>query len=384
MVEETGFDDEDKLQSMFNDNPAVIPGEDFDLSDLMVVGRELTVESGFVDLVAVSRSGDIVIVEFKNVGNPEGRRKVIGQVLDYGATLWKTIADYDQFDEDVARAYFRSRYCKEDLLKDSVSLEAAAIKSFEFENISDGDEDDEGEQDELSAFKANIERNLQQGSFIYIIVCPQINVIAKQIIEYLSVCSNIRIYGVELEYFKHGNQSIVLPRGVAYHKAAKEGKSTVSSYRKISPEDFETKIRAKGEAYWEAVSDLRKQLKSLGGHLKPNSTGMGIYVPMNSRSASLGYIDTGDDGVLYGISGRRLDKYVQREHLTTFTEEARADYKRRLKAFPPRFAEPLASPKWSSWLIANVDPELFRQYLDMLVSFAREQLRAGAEPGEKA
>ena len=51
VANETPFSDEDKLQRMFNDNPEVIPGEDFGLSDLMVVGRETTLPSGYIDLL---------------------------------------------------------------------------------------------------------------------------------------------------------------------------------------------------------------------------------------------------------------------------------------------------------------------------------------------
>jgi len=116
-VEESPFSEEAAIQRMFNDNPDVIPGEDFGLDQLMVVGRETAFDAGFPDLLAISKTGDVAIIEFKNVGNAQGRREVIGQLLDYGASLWKEVGGYDVFDESVAQKYFRSNYCTEDRLK---------------------------------------------------------------------------------------------------------------------------------------------------------------------------------------------------------------------------------------------------------------------------
>src|SRR5258707_10447310 len=53
--------------------------------------------SGFTDLVGVDSSGNILIVETKLAKNQEIRRKVIGQVLEYAAFLWRM--PYEKFDE---------------------------------------------------------------------------------------------------------------------------------------------------------------------------------------------------------------------------------------------------------------------------------------------
>jgi hypothetical protein len=49
--------------------------------------QELRLGSGIADIVFVSPSGRITIVECKLWRNPESRRKVVGQILDYAAAL---------------------------------------------------------------------------------------------------------------------------------------------------------------------------------------------------------------------------------------------------------------------------------------------------------
>jgi hypothetical protein len=219
MVEETAFSTEGFIQGMFNDNPEVIPVDDLGLSRLMVVGRESAFDAGYPDLIAVTETGDIVIIEFKNDGNAEARRKVIGQLLDYGASLWKNFGDYESFDKHIATRYFGSKYCTDAVIKDSLSLEVAARDFFKFEISDEGEE--EGAENDLEAFRDALSDNLKKGVFVYVVVCPELPDTAKHIIEYLSVCSNLRIYGVELEYFKHQGIEVVCPSGLAYASAKK-------------------------------------------------------------------------------------------------------------------------------------------------------------------
>ncbi|GIJ43758.1 hypothetical protein Val02_06440 [Virgisporangium aliadipatigenens] len=54
---------------------------------LTVLGREVRLGTGRVDLIAVESSGRLVIVEVKLAGNSETRRAVVAQVLSYAAYL---------------------------------------------------------------------------------------------------------------------------------------------------------------------------------------------------------------------------------------------------------------------------------------------------------
>lgn len=80
-----GFEDEATLQSPVEEAPHLLP-----LSgspQVTIVGREVTVGSGSIDLVAIEDSGRPVIIEVKLARNAEARRAVVAQALSYAAHL---------------------------------------------------------------------------------------------------------------------------------------------------------------------------------------------------------------------------------------------------------------------------------------------------------
>jgi len=78
---------EEALHTAFEEHPQLFPAEDLNLGQLMVIGREVAFESGQADLIYLDEGGQIVIVEVKRgAENPDSRR-VVAQMLDYGAHL---------------------------------------------------------------------------------------------------------------------------------------------------------------------------------------------------------------------------------------------------------------------------------------------------------
>ena len=95
-------DDEAQLQELVKDNPDLIPIEEFGFEDnLMVVGREARLPSGAVDLVGVTRNGNILVMEFKTGPQNSDFRHALAQLLDYGSDLWEL--DYEEFEISVAK-----------------------------------------------------------------------------------------------------------------------------------------------------------------------------------------------------------------------------------------------------------------------------------------
>lgn len=85
----TGVYDERWLQQLLQDHPSLLP---IDMIEPALAGPtpiclELPVRSGFVDNLMITASGGIVVVETKLWRNPEARREVVGQVLDYAKDL---------------------------------------------------------------------------------------------------------------------------------------------------------------------------------------------------------------------------------------------------------------------------------------------------------
>jgi RecB family endonuclease NucS len=100
-------DDEAQLQELVKTNPDLIPVEEFGMTGpLLVVGRETTVPSGAIDLVALSGGGEVLIVEFKTGPQNADFRHTIAQLLDYGAHLWEL--SLHDFENQVAIRFFTS------------------------------------------------------------------------------------------------------------------------------------------------------------------------------------------------------------------------------------------------------------------------------------
>jgi hypothetical protein len=78
------------LRDLIAEHPGLLPVHDIDPSfgRLVTVTRELSIPGvGFVDVVLVDENGRLVIVECKLWRNPQARREVVGQILDYAREL---------------------------------------------------------------------------------------------------------------------------------------------------------------------------------------------------------------------------------------------------------------------------------------------------------
>jgi hypothetical protein len=79
------------LRDMIADHPSMLPIHDLDPSygRLVTVTRELAIPgAGFVDVLLIDEHGRlVVVVECKLWRNPQARREVVGQILDYAREL---------------------------------------------------------------------------------------------------------------------------------------------------------------------------------------------------------------------------------------------------------------------------------------------------------
>ena len=78
------------LQEVLASNPDILPVGAIDErveEPLVSLGREVRTPAGPIDNLFISRNGYLVVVETKLWRNPEARRKVVSQILDYAAHL---------------------------------------------------------------------------------------------------------------------------------------------------------------------------------------------------------------------------------------------------------------------------------------------------------
>jgi hypothetical protein len=92
---------EDDLQELLHVHPEVVPIDAISSrwGPLVSLGREIGLAVGFVDNLFVSPAGELTVVEAKLWRNPEARREVIGQILDYAAAL--ASMSYEELDAAV-------------------------------------------------------------------------------------------------------------------------------------------------------------------------------------------------------------------------------------------------------------------------------------------
>jgi hypothetical protein len=86
---ETAGRDEAWLQELLFEHPEILPVREIDPTffPLVPLCRELRTEAGPLDLAYINQHGRLTLVECKLWRNPEARRKVIAQVLDYARAI---------------------------------------------------------------------------------------------------------------------------------------------------------------------------------------------------------------------------------------------------------------------------------------------------------
>lgn len=153
--------DEDAIRNLAFDHPECLPIGEIDTGYLnpIPVCKELATPAGPIDALLVTRTGRLVIVEAKLWKNPEARRKVIGQILDYAKELKRW--GYNDLQREVARSTGR---------KGNALFEIARAGG--------------GELDEASFVDA-ISRSLKQGRFLLLVIGDGIKEGAASIASFL-------------------------------------------------------------------------------------------------------------------------------------------------------------------------------------------------------
>ncbi|MCP4358910.1 MAG: hypothetical protein GY796_12900 [Chloroflexi bacterium] len=127
-LKDNNFYDESWIQRLCFNHPRVLPIDEIEpsFSDIVSICQELGTESGSCDLVYLNEDGFITIGECKLWRNPEARRKVVGQILDYAKDIAKW--DYQKFET----ACLKSRNSAETSLYEIMQESFPDISEHEF------------------------------------------------------------------------------------------------------------------------------------------------------------------------------------------------------------------------------------------------------------
>lgn len=153
--------DEAYIETLLFNNPDILPISEIDsaYTDPVAVCTQLSTKAGILDILFITRSGRIVILEAKLWRNPESKRKVIAQILDYASEL--------------------TRWSFEDLERE-VSRRLGKGKQSLFRQVW-GDGHDEQE----AQFVDEVARNLRSGRFLLLICGDGIREGLSNIAEFL-------------------------------------------------------------------------------------------------------------------------------------------------------------------------------------------------------
>jgi hypothetical protein len=194
---ETGYD-EGWLQKFLGDHPQALPIVDIEpvMDGAVPVCRELETPSGWIDLLLVSPRGDIVVTECKLWRNPQARREVVGQIIDYAKAL--SHFSYEEFEAAIRKAEPSGGIHKGDTLYHRTGAGAAGV-------------------DEPTFIDA-VSRNLRLGRFLLLIVGDGIREGVQGMAEFLQQHAGMHFTFalVEIAIFKsHPAGYLVQPRILA-------------------------------------------------------------------------------------------------------------------------------------------------------------------------
>lgn len=207
-VVDRNYRDEAHLQQLLYESPDLIPIEDLEdggVSPGLFIKEAGLPGSGSTDLIGVGEAGNITVVECKLATNPDIRRKVIGQVLEYAAYLWQM--SYHEFDDIVQR---REGQPLAELMRQQLEAEGS---------IEDWSEEE---------FRAGVAEALQQGVFRIIVAVDEVTDELRRVIRYLNACgpAGFSIYGLEMHYFADDQTELLVPQlvGMTTRKPTKAGR----------------------------------------------------------------------------------------------------------------------------------------------------------------
>ncbi|MHB1417706.1 MAG: hypothetical protein ACYC1C_20860 [Chloroflexota bacterium] len=240
LLPETIVPTEAKLHDAFEKHPELMPTDELDLGQAMVVGREVSFESGAADLVCVDEAGQILIVEVKKGAENADARRVVAQLLDYGSRLWGY--SYDDFESKIALPYFRKRNGP----AAPSSLKQAAATLFNFEDA----------EHEADTFAEALARNLETGTFHYLVVARTLPPNLTTVLQYLGEVSRVQTAAILVDYYMDGDRHILAPH-VAFSSAATKRKTTPPPpTARTTPEQFLLEVGPETNPFWSAFLEF--------------------------------------------------------------------------------------------------------------------------------
>jgi hypothetical protein len=159
--------DEYWLQELLRKHPDILPVAEIEpvFSPLVPIGREVVTDTGAIDNLFISHRGYLVLVETKLWRNPEAKREVVAQAIDYASSVSKW--NYSKLDE-VAREYTKKYENAEIGLVDLVEGLCGPVEGGHY------------------FFEETAAKNLRLGRFLTLIVGDRIRHSVVEMLDYVN------------------------------------------------------------------------------------------------------------------------------------------------------------------------------------------------------
>jgi len=162
------------LQNLLRTRPEILPIADIDPDcwPMIPIGYEVSTDSGRIDNLFISHTGRVILVETKLWQNPEAKRKVVAQVIDYASSLSEWT--YDKLNI-AAKKYLKKYEGAESELADWVEKQLGPIEGGK------------------PSFIGKVTENLRAGRLLTVVVSDKIRTPVFKMTEYLDKYSNLGI-----------------------------------------------------------------------------------------------------------------------------------------------------------------------------------------------
>jgi hypothetical protein len=292
------------IQKLIHDNPNLLPISEIDtaFTPAISIGREVSTAAGFIDNLFISPDGYLTIVETKLWRNPEARREVVGQIIDYAKDLNKwTFADLDS----AVKKY-------NEIYKNNSNGLLATVRNYT-----------ELDESEESFFIDNVSKNLRRGRFLLLIVGDGIRESVEEMVDYLTQAPQLyfTLALVELQVYKlnqSDNSLIVLPQVVT---RTKEITRAIVKIEGNHPSDFKINIETdlgadidnnrsqsskrltitEQDFFEQLEENTNKETIDFVHKFINDSIDLGLFIEWNSGSFGIKLPDPQGSGVRIGI-----------------------------------------------------------------------------------
>ncbi len=214
----SGGVDEATLQELLFQFPQALPIAAIDpaYAPAVPICRELALPAGYADALYVNHLGRLTLAEFKLWRNPQARREVIGQILDYAKDLasW----GYEDLQRQVSLALGQSGNTVYDLVR------------RQFPDLNEAE------------FVDNVTRHLRRGEFLLLIIGDGIHEGAANIVDFVQRYSGLHFNLAMVEaalYRDTADSLIVQPRVLARTEIVQRFVVEGGSVMDVGVDDFD-------------------------------------------------------------------------------------------------------------------------------------------------